>query len=44
MFYILKTEEATIEKADVFFLSITVPFFKLKEELVKLDLWKERKN
>lgn len=42
--YDLKTEEATIEKVDVFFLPITVPFSKLKEELVKLDLWKERKE
>lgn len=40
--YDFKTEEATIEKVDVFFLPITVPFSKLKEELVKLDLWKER--
>ncbi len=41
--YDLKTEEATIEKVDVFFFPITVPFSKLKEELVKLDLWKEKK-
>lgn len=42
--YDLKTEEATIKKVDVFFFPITVPFSKLKEELVKLDLWKERKE
>lgn len=40
--YDLKTEEATIEKVDDLFLPITVPFSKLREELVKLDLWKAR--
>lgn len=40
--YDLRTEEATIEKVDDLFLPITVPFSKLREELVKLGLWKAR--
>lgn len=42
--YNLKTEEATIEKVDNLFLPVTVPFSKLREELVKLDLWQARKE
>lgn len=42
--YNLKTEEATIEKVDDLFLPITVPFSKLREELVKMDLWQARKE
>ena len=42
--YDLKTEEATIEKVDDLFLPITVPFSKLREELVKMDLWQARKE
>lgn len=40
--YNLKTEEATIEKVDDLFLPVTVSFSKLREELVKLGLWKAR--
>lgn len=42
--YNLKTEEATIEKVDNLFLPVTVPFSKLREELVKMDLWQARKE
>lgn len=42
--YNLKTEEATIEKVDNLFLPVTVPFSKLREELVKMDLWQTRKE
>lgn len=42
--YDLKTEEATIEKVDNLFLPVTVPFSKLREELVKMDLWQARKE
>ena len=42
--YDLKTEEATIEKADNLFFPVTVPFSKLREELVKMDLWQARKE
>lgn len=40
--YDLKKEEATIDKVDDLFLPITVSFSKLREELVKLGLWKAR--
>mgnify|MGYP003560489432 CR=1 FL=1 len=42
--YNLKTEEATIEKLDNLFLPDTVPFSKLREELVKMYLWQARKE
>ena len=42
--YDFKTEKATIEKVDNLFLPVTVPFSKLREELVKLGLWQARKE
>ena len=42
--YNLKTEEKKKKKVDNLFLPITVPFSKLREELVKLGLWQARKE
>lgn len=42
--YDFKTEKATIKKVDDLFLPVTVPFSKLREELVKLGLWQARKE
>ena len=42
--YDFKTEQATIQKADDFFMPIKVPFSNLRAELEKLGLWKERKE